>query len=150
MEKDKNNKISRRTFLAGTGAVLLSGLLSKYSLSSKQVNANEKGTEDYIQITSGFSVDDEKGGQQIPKGSIIKHFEDDTTEVYDANNSLILKTSNDNSNLVTVPGGMQKANHIYYVPSNTNIVRSDNVHKFYKDNNLILTVIDKKNYKAMR
>ncbi|MFZ7134109.1 MAG: hypothetical protein ACOWWR_17330 [Eubacteriales bacterium] len=107
------------------------------------VLANEKGSEDYIQITSGFSVDDEKGGQQIPKGSIIKHFEDDTTEVYDSTNSLILRTSNADANFIKTPSGYRKANHVYCVPDGTAIHHNGNILTFFKDKKLILTVIDK-------
>lgn len=39
MEKDKKNEVSRRTFLAGTGAVLAAGLLSKYTSSIKTIEA---------------------------------------------------------------------------------------------------------------
>jgi hypothetical protein len=98
------------------------------------------------QITSEFNFDGSNGGQKIPEGSTIHHLANGTTEVYDLNNSLMLTTNDSISALVMTPNGPMKANHVYGIPNGATIDGggSGGVVRCYKDNKLVLTVIDDK------
>jgi len=102
---------------------------------------------DYTKIANGITLNDGENGQKIPWGSTIHHFDNGETEVHNSNNKLILMTSDSDADLVATPGGFMKANHIYGVPSGTIIDHVGNIIKFYKDDQLILTVIDKESDK---
>jgi hypothetical protein len=95
-----------------------------------------------VVMSTGFNVSGSNGGQQIPIGSTIQHFNDGTTKVFNSSNSLILTTSDADSKLVATSDGYQKADRIYGVPSGTLVNHSGNILKCYNNNQLILTVID--------
>ena len=117
--------------------LLVSCLLLSFSL---PVSAQDN---DHIKIVIGFTINEGENGQKIPRGSTIRHLDNGETKVYNSQNLLILNTSDSDADLVATPEGPMKANHVYSVPSGTFVNHIGNIITFYKDDQLILTVIDK-------
>jgi hypothetical protein len=103
---------------------------------------------DHVKITEGFTLVDGENGQRIPIGATIRHFDNGETKVYNSNNSLVLTTSDSDSDMAMTPEGPMKANHIYGVPSGTHVDHMGNTLIFSDDNNKVfLTVIDRPSMK---
>jgi len=104
-------------------------------------------SNDYVKIYKGFSVDEKSNGYRIPEGSTIYHSKNGITEVLSPDKQRILKVKESETVTIKSPGGTQKANRIYEVPSGTYIDNRGDTVYFYLDGELILTVIDQNNNK---
>ena len=120
--------------------LLGSSLLVSLSLPVSAQNNN------HIKMTDQFTLNPGEPGIHLPVRATIHHLNNGATQVFDANNVLLLTTSDANASLLPTPGGLTKANHVYGVPDATVIDHVGNIVKFKKDGRVFLTVIDDNPY----
>jgi hypothetical protein len=113
-------------------------IIGVLAMSSGPVLAND---ESYTVINEALSVTVNNPGRQIPQGSTIKHLENDTTEIYNANKSLVLKARDSEAKLITTPSGLKKATYVYNVPNKSRVEDIGNTIRVYDNETLILTII---------
>jgi hypothetical protein len=93
-------------------------------------------------VTDGFSVDQSAPGHKIPRGAIIRQLKNGITEVYESDNSLLLRALDSEAAMIPTPSGLAKATHVYIVPSGSDIDRRGNITDVYENGTLILRVFD--------
>lgn len=81
----------------------------------------------------------------IPRGSTIVQLLGGVTEIYDSNNKLWLKISDEKVELISTPRGFKKATKVFQVPSGSFITSgSEGVTEVYgPEGDLILKVVEK-------
>jgi len=102
-------------------------------------------SEGYIKISEPFNVDPASKGHNIPRGSVIRHLSDGTTEVSGSDNKLLFKAKESDSTLTSTPRGQASVMRVYQVPSGSRIMSEGNVTSVYEGESLILTVINPSN-----
>ena len=80
----------------------------------------------------------------VPKGSVVKHLLDNSTEIYGPDGKLLLTAQDDEVGMVPTPQGFAKATRVYEVPSGSFVhgVSKGITEVYSADNELILTVVD--------
>lgn len=80
----------------------------------------------------------------IPKGSVIKHFPDNLTEICGPDGKLLLTARDDEVGMVPTPEGFAKATRVYQVPSGSFVhgVSKEITEVYNADGDLILKVVD--------
>jgi hypothetical protein len=124
--------------LLAVGIVILLGLGLMLSFSGIIVAQDDE----YTVITDGFSVDQSGPGHNIPRGAVIHQLKNGITEVYNRDNSLILKASDSEAEMIPTPSGLARATYVYTVPSGCDIESRGNVTDVYQNGSLILRVIN--------
>ncbi|MGZ6222633.1 MAG: hypothetical protein ACXWMW_07785 [Syntrophales bacterium] len=124
--------MNKLVVLAG---VVLLALILVFSFSSSIVADDHSPQAPVV----GFSVD--QGDQKIPRGSVIHHLGNGTTEVRGPNGSLVAIAKASESNLVSTPSGLVAATHVFNVPSGSDIERNGNETDVYDNGGLVFKVI---------
>jgi hypothetical protein len=88
----------------------------------------------------GFDVD--QGDRQIQRGSTVHQLRNGLTEVTGPDNTLQMTARDLDSEFVHTPSGLAKANHVFNLPSGSEIENRGNETDIYTDDTLILRVID--------
>jgi hypothetical protein len=97
----------------------------------------------YSAIGEPFSLND-LTGNKIPLGSTIHYFENGETEVTGPDNTRLLLSNDSLTGKMPTPNGEAKYSRIIFLPDCSEIVEGGSLTKIYKDDKLILTVIDDK------
>ncbi len=96
---------------------------------------------------NGFNLD--QGGQDLPRGSEVRHLADGTTQVYGPGDVLNSSIADSESGTVTTPHGRAKASRVFNLPSGAEIdVRGGETEIFAEDGTLILKVVDPEAFQA--
>jgi hypothetical protein len=124
----------KRFFTFGAVALLAIMLALSFAIPAMAQDNGSKGP------TGGFSVD--QGDHKVPRGSIIHHLGNGTTEVHGPDGSLVMRVKDSEVTLVQTPSGLVSATHVFNVPSGSDIERHGNETDIYENGNVILRVID--------
>jgi len=100
----------------------------------------------YTEVTLPLSTETVADVHTIPRGSVVYHFDDGTTEIYGPNNEFILAARDSEAAVVPVPTrhGVDWATHVYDV-SNSNATRVEaegDTTYVYDGAICILTIVD--------
>ncbi len=102
-------------------------------------------------ITAPLSLNEEENVTAIPYGSVIYHWANGITEVYDSDNNLLFIARDSEAAIVGAPGGFIPATHGYHIPDGSRIsTEEDGTTKIYLDAALILTVIESERNNPIR
>jgi len=100
----------------------------------------------YIKMNTPFTVDPNQQGYALEPGTTIHQLANGETQVYGPDAKLKFKARDSESRVISRPNGQEvKANHIYLIPSDCQVIRKGDITYISKNNKNILTlIIDKK------
>jgi len=126
-------------------AIILSVVLLFATFGSSPISASDPSTKEQKQP---FSVDPNTQGFNIPKGSLIFHHSNGTTQVLGPGNVLIANLIDANTATIHTPSGEAHVSDYYDIPSGSFIDSTGNTTHIYDSNKatkeLLLTVIDER------
>lgn len=130
----------KKVFLTAVAIALVIGL----SLSGIIPVAAQEPDEGKVYTEVTFPLSTETGARlhTIPRGSVVYHFDDGTTEIYGPNNEFILAARDSEAAVVPVPGGPARATHVYQTPNGSHIDTEGDTTYVYEGETCILTVVD--------
>lgn len=117
--------------------VLILGLLVAFSVGGT-------GGAPELKIQKALGVTGSPDVYNIPVGSTIIHLPDGSTKIIGPDGMLVISVNSSEVGLITTPGGMAKATHVYEAPSGSFVhgVSPNTIEVYDADGKLILTVID--------
>jgi len=122
-----------------TGLILVMLLVPVSCAAPAPVTIQDDG---FAIITAPLSLNKEANTTHIPHGSVIYHWANGITEVYDSYNNRLFIARDSEAASVGAPGGFKPATHAYHIPDGSRISEEDGTTKIYLDDALILTVIE--------
>ena len=96
----------------------------------------------YTEVTLPLSTETVADVHTIPRGSVIYHFDDGTTEIYGPNNEFILAARDSEAALIPAPGGPARATYVYQIPNGSRIDTEGDTTYVYEGETCILTVVN--------
>lgn len=113
--------------------------ISKIRISELKIDDNV----DKIAVRQGLSSESEKGVTVIPSGSIIRHYRDNITRVFDSEGTQLMYADDKDAALIPTPSGkMLPATRIHPVPSGSFQKRVGDVTYIIYQGKVLFTVID--------
>jgi len=105
----------------------------------------QDGDKEFQKIEAPLSTEADSLVHKIPRGSVVYHLPNGITEVRGLNNELVFKARDNEASLVITPFGPQRATHVFEVQNGSLIDESagDEITRIYKDDVLVLTVVNK-------
>lgn len=113
--------------------------ISKIPVSDLRINDNVEKTI----VRQGITSENEKGLSVIPSGSIIRHYRDNITRVFDANGNQLMYADDKDAALIPTPSGkMLPATRIHPVPSGAFLKTIGDITYVIHDGNVLFTVVN--------
>jgi len=118
--------------------------------SQKPVNLTSEMTLDQtvkISMVASLAATPSSDAVKIPYGAIIRHSDDGLTTVFEATGKQLFSASDAKAAIIDTPNGPARATHVLEVPDKSVIFDAGKKMYVFKDQTLIVTVIDETSQK---